>query len=113
MDVFCEDELHNCSQHGTGKRNGERNCHLLNYSSVGKTIIWLSPTLRETMEMIKWLDEVTPEIIRWYLFKIEAIKVGQFHSCSLYHDSPSQEAHVRKGRAGREIQETVKFGKAC
>lgn len=82
VDVFCEDELGNSfvQEKGTDKSKwGEQLGHLLNYSvgASAKTVILLSPNPSEThIEMVKWMDEISPDIVRWYLFKIEAIKVG-------------------------------------
>lgn len=82
VDVFCEDELGNSfvRNQAEGKDKWEEYLgHLLNYSvgASAKTFIWLSPNPGDKhVEMVKWLDEVTPETVRWYLFKIEAIKFG-------------------------------------
>ena len=82
VDVFCEDELGTSfvSNQVPGKEGWEKNLgHLLGYSVGGapKTVIWLSTGAGDKhVELVKWMDQVTPDTVRWYLFKIEAIKVG-------------------------------------
>jgi len=82
VDVFCEDESGNSFVRNKSEDKSkweEYLAHLINYSvgASAKTFIWLSPNPSDRhIEMVKWLDQVTPETVRWYLFKIEAIKVG-------------------------------------
>ncbi|MGI6554823.1 MAG: hypothetical protein ACOX2P_05540 [Bacillota bacterium] len=118
VDVFCEDELGNSfvrSMEPEKGEWGEKLSHLLNYSvgASAKTIIWLSPNPCERhVEMIKWLDEVTPEIIRWYLFKIEAIKVGNSTPVPFFTMiySPSQEVLCsEKEELAEKYRKRVKF----
>lgn len=82
VDVFCEDEggtsfiINKFPGEGVWE---EHLGHILGYS-VGespKTVIWLtSHPCDKHVEIVKWMDEVTPENVRWYLFKIEGYKVG-------------------------------------
>lgn len=82
VDVFCEDELGTSFvlNNVSGTSDFEKNLvHLLGYSvsESPRTVIWLSADASEKhIEMVKWMDEATPDTVRWYLFKIEAIKVG-------------------------------------
>lgn len=118
VDVFCEDELGNSF---VTKKGGDPSqwettlSHLLNYSvgASAKTFIWLSPNPGEThIQMVKWLDEATPEDVRWYLFKIEAIKVGNAAPIPFFTMifSPSQETICsEKEELAEKYRKRVKF----
>lgn len=118
VDVFCEDESANSFVHNDCKdksRWGEYLGHLLSYSvgASAKTVIWLSPNPGEVhVEMVKWLNETTPEIVRWYLFKIEAIKVGNSTPVPFFTliYSPNQNALcTEKEELAEKYRRRVKF----
>jgi len=71
-----------------------------------KTIIWISPMPREEhIEVIEWLNEITPVDIRWYLFKLEVIKIKDSPVSPLFTKviGPSQEIKI----LGKEKKETA------
>lgn len=118
VDVFCEDELGNSfvREKCCEKSNWEEQFgHLLNYSigASAKTVIWLSPNpSKNHVEIVKWLDEVSPETVRWYLFKIEAIKVGNSTPIPFFTliFSPSQqELCSEKEELAEKYRKRVKF----
>ncbi len=118
VDVFCEDELANSfvSNEGRDPSKWEHILgHLLNYSvgASAKTFIWLSPNPGEThIKMVKWLDKTTPEDVRWYLFKIEAMTVGNAPPIPFFTMifSPSQETIcIEKEELAENYRKRVKF----
>lgn len=53
--------------------------------AAAKTIIWISTEPREEhIEVFEWLNEVTPADMRWFLFKLEAIKIGESEASPLF-----------------------------
>lgn len=118
VDVFCEDELGNSFIRNKSSEKSmweEQLGHLLNYSvgASAKTVIWLSPNPSDRhIEMVKWLDEVSPDIVRWYLFKIEAIKVGMSTPIPFFTliFSPSQISQCsEKEELAENYRKRVKF----
>jgi hypothetical protein len=118
VDVFCEDELGNSFVRSKAEEKNkweEHLGHLINYSvgASAKTFIWLSPNPGDRhVEIVKWLDEVTPETVRWYLFKIEAIKVGNSTPIPFFTliFSPSQEALCSEDeKLAERYRKRVKF----
>ncbi|MDR9756305.1 MAG: DUF4268 domain-containing protein [Thermoanaerobacterales bacterium] len=115
VDIFCEDE------HGNSviiENQLERTDHshlgqILTYA-VGvdaKTVIWISPEpRREHVEVIEWLNEVTPVDMSWYILKIEAVRIGDFPVAPLFSliAGPSQEGKetgmVKKDMAERHLK---------
>ena len=115
VDIFCEDE------HGNSviiENQLERTDHshlgqILTYA-VGvdaKTVIWISPEpRREHVEVIEWLNEVTPVDMSWYILKIEAVRIGDFPVAPLFSliAWPSQEGKetgmVKKDMAERHLK---------
>lgn len=118
VDVFCEDEQGNSFVHnkaGDTNKWEEQLGHLLNYSvgASAKTVIWLTSNPSERhVEMVKWLDEITPDIVRWYLFKIEAMKVGNSTPIPFFtmEFSPSQQILCsEKEELAEKYRKRVKF----
>lgn len=118
VDVFCEDGAGNSfiQKYGEDSSKWETTlAHLLNYSvgASAKTFIWLSPNPgKHHARMVKWLDAQTPEDVRWYLFKIEAMKVGNAPPIPLFTMifSPSQETICsEKEELAEKYRKRVKF----
>ncbi len=43
-----------------------------------KTIIWVTPEPRDEHAIaVQWLNEITPDDVRWYLVKLQAIKLSE------------------------------------
>jgi hypothetical protein len=94
VDIYCEDEQGNSV---IIENQLERTDHghlgqILTYA-VGvdaKTVIWISPDPRiEHVEVIEWLNEVTPVDMRWYIIKLEAVKID---------DSPVAPQYCRRAK---------------
>lgn len=119
VDVYCEDEQGNSViiENQLEKTDHTHLGQILTYA-VGvdaKTIIWISPEPRtEHVEVIEWLNEVTPMDISWYILKLEAVKIGDSPLAPLFSiiAGPSQErkatGKVKKDVAERH-QKRVKF----
>lgn len=98
VDIYGEDEQGNSViiENQLEKTDHTHLGQILTYA-VGvdaKTIIWVSPEPRtEHVEVIHWLNEVTPLDMRWYLFKLEAVKIGESAVSPLFSQiaGPSQE----------------------
>jgi hypothetical protein len=110
VDIFGEDEQGNSViiENQLEKTDHAHLGQLLTYA-VGvdaKTIIWISPMPREEhIEVIEWLNEITPVDIRWYLFKLEVIKIKDSPVSPLFTKviGPSQEIKI----LGKEKKETA------
>lgn len=98
VDIFGEDEQGNSViiENQLEKTDHDHLGKLLTYSvgAAAKTIIWISPSPREEhAEVIEWLNEMTPVDMRWYLIKVEAIRIGNSPVSPLFTAvvAPSQE----------------------
>ena len=112
IDIFCEDEQGNLViiENQLEKTDHKHLGQILTYA-VGvdaKTVIWISPDPRtEHMEVIEWLNDVTPVDMSWYLIKLEAVKIGDSPVAPLFTvvAGPSQErkekGNVKKDEAER------------
>ncbi|MED4454882.1 DUF4268 domain-containing protein [Metabacillus fastidiosus] len=79
VDIFCEDEHGNnvIIENQLEKTDHTHLGQILTYSvgTAAKTVIWISPEPRvEHIEVVEWLNEITPVDNSWYLFKLEVIK---------------------------------------
>jgi len=81
VDIFGEDEQGNSViiENQLEKTDHQHLGQILTYSvgAAAKTIIWISPEPREEhIEVVEWLNEVTPADMRWFLFKLEGVRTG-------------------------------------
>jgi len=109
VDIFCEDEQGNSViiENQLEKTDHGHLGQILTYAvgTAAKTIIWISPEPREEhVAVIEWLNENTPLDMRWYLFKIEAVKIGNSPVSPLFTAvvAPSQEIKIL-GSEKREL----------
>lgn len=110
VDIYCEDEQGNSViiENQLDKTDHGHLGQILTYA-VGvdaKTIIWISTAPRvEHVEVIEWLNEVTPIDMSWYMVKLEAVKIEESPVAPLFRiiAGPSQE---RKA-TGKEKKETA------
>ena len=111
VDIYCEDEQGNSV---IIENQLERTDHghlgqILTYA-VGidaKSIVWISPEPRlEHIEVIEWLNEVTPIDMRWYILKLEAIKIDDSPVAPLFtiEAGPSQE-RKETGKVKKDVAE--------
>ncbi len=98
VDIFAEDDQGNSViiENQLEKTDHTHLGQLLTYAvgAAAKTIIWISPQPREEhVEVIEWLNEITPVDMKWYLFKIETLKVTDSVVSPLFTKvvGPSQE----------------------
>ena len=111
VDIYCEDEQGNSViiENQLEKTDHSHLGQILTYA-VGveaKSIIWISPEPRiEHVEVIEWLNEVTPVDIRWYLIKLEAVKIGDSPVAPLFSIvvGPSQEIKAT-GKEKKDVAE--------
>lgn len=79
-----------------------------------KLLFGLAPIRIEHMEVIEWLNEVTPVDMSWYLIKLEAVKIDVSPVAPLFTvvAGPSQErketGKVKKDEAERH-QKRIQF----
>ena len=81
VDIFCEDEQGNSViiENQLEKTDHTHLGQILTYTvgTNAKTDIWITPEPRiEHMEVFERLNEITPIDNRWYLFKLEVIKLS-------------------------------------
>ncbi|MGI6407035.1 MAG: DUF4268 domain-containing protein [Syntrophaceticus sp.] len=111
VDIYCEDEQGNSV---IIENQLERTDHghlgqILTYA-VGvdaKTVIWISPDPRiEHVEVIEWLNEVTPVDMRWYIIKLEAVKIDDSPVAPLF-SIVAGPSHERKatGKVKKDVAE--------
>jgi len=111
VDIYCEDEQGNSV---IVENQLERTDHshlgqILTYA-VGvdaKNVIWISPNPRiEHVEVIEWLNEVTPVDMRWYLIKLEAVRIDDSPVAPLFSivAGPTQEGKAT-GKVKKDIAE--------
>lgn len=115
VDIYCEDEQGNSViiENQLERTDHSHLGQVLTYA-VGidvKTIIWISPNPRvEHIEVIEWLNEVTPVDMSWYILKIEVVKIDDFPIAPLFSivAGPSQErkasGEVKKDVAERHLK---------
>lgn len=119
VDIFCEDEQGNSAiiENQLEKTDHSHLGQILTYAVglAAKTVIWISPDPRiEHMEVIEWLNEVTPVDMSWYLIKLEAVKIDVSPVAPLFTvvAGPSQErketGKVKKDEAERH-QKRIQF----
>ena len=119
VDIFCEDEQGNpvVIENQLERTDHSHLGQILTYAvGVGaKTVIWISPDPRlEHVEVIEWLNEVTPVDMGWYILKIEAVRIGDSPVAPLFSviAGPSQErkatGEVKKDLAERH-QKRIQF----
>ena len=121
VDVFCEDERANSSifrQKLQPEEYEQELGHLLSYAvgAFPKTLVWLSPNPQDQhRDIIKWLNAQTPDIFRWYLFKIEAIKVGNAPPMpffSLTYNPGHQDLGITHDELVKRCGQRIKFWEA-
>ena len=111
MDIYCEDEQGNSViiENQLERTDHSHLGQILTYA-VGvdaKTVIWISPDPRiEHVEVIEWLNEVTPVDMSWYILKIEAVKIGDSPVAPLFSivAGPSQERKAT-GKVKKDVAE--------
>lgn len=111
VDIYCEDEQGNSViiENQLERTDHSHLGQILTYA-VGveaKNIIWISPDPRiEHVEVIEWLNEVTPVDIRWYLIKLEAVKIDDSPVAPLFSivAEPSQEIKAT-GKEKKDVAE--------
>ena len=115
VDIYCEDEQGSSViiENQLEKTDHSHLGQILTYA-VGidaKTIIWISPNPRvEHVEVIEWLNEVTPVDMSRYILKIEAVKIDDSPIAPLFSivAGPSQErkatGEVKKDVAERHLK---------
>lgn len=115
VDIYCEDEQGSSViiENQLDRTDHSHLGQILTYA-VGidaKTIIWISPNPRmEHVEVIEWLNEVTPVDMSWYILKIEAVKIDGSPVAPLFSivAGPSQErkatGEVKKDVAERHLK---------
>lgn len=119
VDIYCEDDQGNSViiENQLERTDHSHLGQILTYA-VGvdaKTVIWISPEPRvEHIEAIEWLNEIAPVDMRWYVLKIEAVRIDDSPVAPLFSIAagPSQEKkatrEVKKGVAERH-QKRIKF----
>ncbi len=115
VDIYCEDEQGSSViiENQLEKTDHSHLGQILTYA-VGidaKTIIWISPNPRvEHVEVIEWLNEVTPVDMSWYILKIEVVKIDDSPIAPLFSivAGPSQErkatGEIKKDVAERHLK---------
>ncbi|MGI6078471.1 MAG: DUF4268 domain-containing protein [Fastidiosipilaceae bacterium] len=112
VDIYCEDEQGNSViiENQLERTDHSHLGQILTYA-VGvdaKTVIWISPDPRiEHVEVIEWLNEVTPVDMSWYILKIEAVKIGDSPVAPLFSivaGRPSQERKAT-GKVKKDVAE--------
>lgn len=111
VDIYCEDEQGNSAiiENQLERTDHSHLGQILTYA-VGidaKTVIWISPDPRvEHVEAIEWLNEVTPVDMRWYILKIEAVKIDNSPIAPLFSiiAEPSQERKAT-GEVKKDVAE--------
>ena len=111
VDIYCEDEQGNSViiENQLERTDHSHLGQILTYA-VGvdaKTVIWISPDPRiEHVEVIEWLNEVTPVDMSWYILKIEAVKIGDSPVAPLFSivAGPSQERKAT-GKVKKDVAE--------
>ena len=115
VDIYCEDEQGNSViiENQLERTDHSHLGQVLTYA-VGidvKTIIWISPNPRvEHIEVIEWLNEVTPVDMSWYILKIEVVKIDDSPIAPLFSivAGPSQErkatGEIKKDVAERHLK---------
>lgn len=111
VDIYCEDEQGNSViiENQLERTDHSHLGQILTYA-VGidaKTIIWISPEPRiEHIEVIEWLNEVTPVDMRWYILKFEAVKIDDSPVAPLFSivAGPSQERKAT-GKVKKDVAE--------
>jgi hypothetical protein len=111
VDIFCEDEQGNSViiENQLEKTDHTHLGQILTYAvgTAAKTVIWISPEPRvEHVEVIEWLNEITPMDNSWYLFKLEVIKLNETTVSPLFTRiaGPSQEVK-NLGNEKKEVAE--------
>ena len=111
VDIYCEDEQGNSViiENQLERTDHSHLGQILTYA-VGvdaKNVIWISPEPRiEHAEVIEWLNEVTPVDIRWYIIKLEAVKIDDSPVAPLFSivAGPSQERKAT-GKVKKDVAE--------
>jgi len=111
VDIYCEDEQGNSViiENQLERTDHSHLGQILTYA-VGvdaKNVIWISPDPRiEHVEVIEWLNEVTPVDMRWYLIKLEAVKIDDSPVAPLFSivAGPSQEKKAT-GKEKKDVAE--------
>jgi ADP-ribosyl-[dinitrogen reductase] hydrolase len=81
VDIFGEDEFGNnlIIENQLERTDHSHLGQILTYA-IGvdaKTIIWISPEPRtEHVEVVQWLNETTPADMRWYIVKLEVLRLS-------------------------------------
>ncbi len=111
VDLYCEDEQGNSVviENQLEKTDHTHLGQILTYTVEidAKTIIWISPEPRvEHVEVIEWLNEVTPMDMRWYVLKIEAVKIDNSPVAPLFSviAGPSREQKAT-GEVKKDVAE--------
>lgn len=98
IDIYCEDDQGNpvIIENQLEKTDHTHLGQILTYvvGAAAKTVIWISPDPRpEHAASVEWLNEITPVDMKWYLLKLEAIRVGNSPVSPLFTKvvGPSQE----------------------
>ena len=111
VDIFCEDEQGNSViiENQLEKTDHSHLGQILTYAvgAAASTVIWISTSPRPEHEaVIQWLNEVTPVDMKWYLFKLDAVKIGSSAVAPLFTQvvGPSYEIKV-KGKEKKELAE--------
>lgn len=111
IDIYCEDDHGNpvIIENQLEKTDHTHLGQIITYlvGAAAKTVIWISPDPRpEHQAAIEWLNEITPLDMKWYLFKLEAIRVGDSPVSPLFTKvvGPSVEVKVL-GSEKKELAE--------